>query len=180
MKENLQKPVGLTKGPGETAHEFIFISPDRKQELKVGEFIFYQLEIGGEKRDVLSRVTQRQLTRLLPNSFLANPDVNPEEVAALVGYQRKKHDLFEITATIIGFYDKGIGDFINPRLPPRSGHPIFLADDKVLAKVLTKQERNQVGSALIGSLLSRDTDRVPITVDVGAIASTHLAIIANT
>jgi DNA helicase HerA-like ATPase len=180
MSEYVQKPVGLTKGPGETVHEFIFISPDKDQELKVGEFIFYQVEIGDQKRDIISRVSQRQPIRLLPNSFLSNPDVDPEEVAVLVGYQGNNHDLFEITATIIGYYDKGIGDFINPRLPPRSGNPIFLVEDEVLAQLLTKQERNQVGCAFIGSLLSRDVDKVPITIDVGAIASTHLAIIANT
>jgi hypothetical protein len=45
---NEQHPIGLTKGPGETPHQFIFISPDRAQALKVGEFITYEAEVDGQ------------------------------------------------------------------------------------------------------------------------------------
>ena len=29
-------PIGTTKGPGETAHEYVFITPDRERTAKVG------------------------------------------------------------------------------------------------------------------------------------------------
>lgn len=174
------RPVGLTKGPGETPHEFTFVSPDRDQSLKIGEFITYRTEVDGAERDILSRVTERRPLRLYPDAFLADPDINPDDVAALVGYHQSGHELFELTATVIGYYEQKIGDFINPRLPPRVGRPLYLADDHELAKLLSKREAGEIGSAHIGSLLSRGAGRVPISVDVAAITSTHLAIIANT
>jgi len=174
------RPIGLTKGPGETPHEFTFVSPDRDQSLKVGEFITYRADVDGVERDILSRVTERRPLRLYPDAFLADPDINPDDVAALVGYHQGGHELFELTATVIGYYEQKIGDFINPRLPPRVGRPLYLADDHELAKLLSKREVGEIGSAHIGSLLSRGAGRVPINVDVAAITSTHLAIIANT
>jgi len=173
-------PIGLTKGPGETPHEFTFVSPDRDQSLKVGEFITYRTEVDKAERDILSRVTERRPLRLYPDAFLADPDINPDDVAALVGYYQGGHELFELTASVIGYYEQEIGDFINPRLPPRVGRPLYLADDHELAKLLSKSGAGEIGSAYIGSLLSRGAGRVPISVDVAAITSTHLAIIANT
>ena len=177
---NEQHPIGLTKGPGETPHEFTFVSPDRAQVLKVGEFVAYRAEVDGQERAILARVTNRRPLRLYPDTFLADPGINPDDVAALIGYHQRGHELFELTATVIGYYDEELGDFINPRLPPRTGHPIYLATDEDLAKVLTKKRPGEVGAAHIGSLLSRDKDRVPITLDLRAITSTHLAIIAST
>ncbi|MFC2055679.1 ATP-binding protein, partial [Chloroflexota bacterium] len=174
------RPIGLTKGPGETPHEFTFVSPDRDQSLKVGEFITYHTEVDGAKRDILSRVTERRPLRLYPDAFLADPDINPDDVAAMVGYYQGGHELFELTASVIGYYEQKIGDFINPRLPPRIGRPLYLADDHELAKLLSKIGAGEIGSAHIGSLLSRGAGRVPISVDVAAITSTHLAIIAST
>ena len=33
-------PIGTTKGPGETAHEYLFITPDRGRTAKAGEFVY--------------------------------------------------------------------------------------------------------------------------------------------
>jgi DNA helicase HerA-like ATPase len=171
---NEQHPIGLTKGPGETPHEFTFVSPDRGQVLKASEFVAYQAEVDGQERAILARVTNRRPLRLYPDTFLADPSINPDDVAALVGYHQRGHELFELTATVIGYYDEMLGDFINPRLPPRTGRPIYLAADEELARVLTKKQSGE------GSLLSRDKDRVPVTLDLRPITSTHLAIIAST
>lgn len=174
------RPIGRTKGPGQTPHEFTFVSPDPDQNLKVGEFITYEANVNGQKRIVFSRITARQPLRLYPDTFAADPTIDPAHVAALVGYQQMDHELFELTATVIGYYDDILGDFINPRLPPRNGRPIYLAPDEALTQVLTKKEVKEVGSAHIGSLLSRGRTRVPITLDVAAITGTHLAVIAST
>ena len=173
-------PIGLTKGPGETPYEFTFVTPDRAQTLKVSEFVAYRAEVDGQERAILTRVTNRRPLRLYPDSFLADPYINPDSVAAAVGYHQRQHDLFELTATIIGYYDEALGNFVNPRLPPRSGRPIYLATDEELARVLTKRQPGEVGAAHIGSLLSREKGQVPITLDLGPITSTHLAIIAST
>jgi len=46
--------------------------------------------------------------------------------------------------------------------------------------VLSKKRVGEVGSAHIGSLLSRSPDAVPVNLDVRDFTSTHLAIIAST
>lgn len=173
-------PIGLAKGPGETPQDFTFVSPDRGQTLKVGEFITYEVEADGEARRILSRITDRRPLRLYPDAFLAEPEINPDLVANLIGYRQGEYELFEVTATVIGYYDEVLEGFINPHLPPRAGRPIYLASDEILARLLTKKQSVETGSAQIGSLLSRDLGKVPIIIDVAAIASTHMAIIAST
>jgi uncharacterized protein len=173
-------PIGTTKGPGETPHEYTFITPDRQQTARTGEFVYYETTVEGQPRRVLGRITGRQPVRLFPDSFLADPNVPPAEVAAMVGYTGQDHELFEISVVILGYYDEGLGDFINPRLPPRAGTPIFIADDAMLARVLSKRAMDQTGAAHIGSLLSRPAGEVSITIDLRAVTSTHLAIIAST
>ncbi|NIS81867.1 MAG: DUF87 domain-containing protein [Anaerolineales bacterium] len=172
--------VGLTKGPGETQHEFTFVSPDRDQVLKVGEFVLHHAVVDGEDRAVLSRVTARSPLRLYPDGFLADPELDPNAVAAVFGYQGQGHERYELTAAVIGYYDERLGDFINPRIPPRTGRPVYLAPDELLATVLSKVALGGQGSAHIGSLLSREPGRIPLTLDLRAVTSTHLAIIANT
>jgi DNA helicase HerA-like ATPase len=173
-------PIGTTKGPGETAHEYCFITPDREQTIKSGEFVYYQAAVAGEPRRVLGRVTGRRPMRLFPDGFLADPNVPPAQVAAMIGYTGQDHELFEIGVVVLGYYDEALGDFVNPRLPPRGGTSIFIADDDLLEHVLSKRAVDQTGSAHIGSLLSRPIGEVPIAVDLRAITSTHLAIIAST
>jgi hypothetical protein len=50
----------------------------------------------------------------------------------------------------------------------------------MLSTVLTKKNLGDVGGAHVGSLLSREKDRVPVSLDMRAVTSTHLAVIANT
>jgi DNA helicase HerA-like ATPase len=175
-----QAPVGRTKGPGETPHEFLFVSPDLQDNLKVGEFVTYLVEVEGQEREIFSRITGRRPLRLYPDTFAADPTIDPEEVAGLIGYQEPGHELFELTAMTIGYYDDILHDFVNPRLPPRVGRPLYLASDDRLAQVLTQKLPETIGAATIGSLLSRPKDSVPITLDVNAVTGTHLAIIAST
>jgi hypothetical protein len=173
-------PIGTTKGPGETPHEYLFITPDRGGTAKAGEFVYYETEIDGETCRVLGRITGRQPVRLFPDSFLADPEVPPEAVAALIGYEEAEYELFEVGVVVLGYYDSLLGDFINPRLPPRAGTPIYVADDAMLAQVLSKRQAGQAGAAHIGSLLSRPAGEVPIAIDLRAVTSTHLAVIAST
>lgn len=173
-------PIGTTRGPGETAHEYTFITPDREDQARHSEFVFYEAEVDGEDRRILGRITQRQPARLLPDGFLAEPSVAPAEIAALIGYVGHDHNLFEITVSVLGYYDTVLSDFINPHLPPRPGTSIHIADNEMLAGVLSKRRMGQTAAAHIGSLLSRPDNAVPIVVDLRAITSTHLAVIAST
>jgi uncharacterized protein len=172
--------VGIAKGPGETPHEYTFVSPDREQLLKNGEFVYYEVPEGGSTLQILGRITKRVPIKLYPDAFLSNPEVAPRDVAGVVGYNSLGHELFELTVVIMGFYDSALQDFVNPRIPPTSGRPIHLADDELLSRILSKKKRGEPGSAHIGSMLSRGVDAVPVVLDVKELASTHMAIIAGT
>jgi hypothetical protein len=172
--------IGTTKGPGESAHEYTFVTPDAERQVKTGEFVYYETHIEGKQCRILGRVTDRVPLRLYPDTFMADPAVSPADVAAMLGFLEQHHELFEVTVAVLGYYDERLGDFVNPRVPPESGSPIYIADDKMLAEVLSKKQRGEVGAAHIGSLLSRSPDMVPVTLDVRGFTSTHLAIIAST
>lgn len=184
-----RKPVGITKGPGETTHEYTFVSRDDEQELKNGEYVYYELSTDDEvglngssplSRRVLGRILKRVPLQLYPDTFLAEPQIAPSQVAAMVGYDSRANELFELHVAIMGYYEQATGSFINPWIPPQSGKQIFLADDEMLSTILSRKRTAQPGSATIGSLLTREPDTVPIVLSVKDLVSTHLAIIAST
>src|SRR2546421_10941684 len=180
------KPVGITKGPGENAHEYTFVSRDDEQVLKNGEYVYYELADPAEggpsapTRRVLGRIIKRVPLQLYPDTFLAEPEIAPTQVAAMVGYDARANELFELHVAIMGYYDAATGSFINPWIPPQSGKKIFLADDEMLAHILSHKRAGEPGSATIGSLLTRPPDAVPVVLSVKDVVSTHLAIIAST
>ena len=177
---NEQLCVGTVKGPGETPHEYTFIAPDPERRVKHGEFVYYVAQVEDETRQILGRVTARRSVRLFPDSFMADPNVPPSQVAGLLGYESDANELFELTVAVLGYHDKGFGDFINPRVPPAGGAPVYIAEDSLLTDVLSKTKTGERGSAHLGSLLSRPDEAVPIALDVRGFTSTHLAIIAST
>jgi hypothetical protein len=180
------KPVGITKGPGENTHEYTFVSRDDEQGLKNGEYVYYELDVPNEltqtetRQRVLGRILKRVPLQLYPDTFLAEPEIPPDQVAALVGYDARSNDLFELHVAIMGYFEPETGSFINPWIPPQSGKQIYLADDEMLSTILSRKRRGQSGSATIGSLLTRPPDAVPVVLSVKDVVSTHLAIIAST
>ena len=177
MTPNL--PIGTTKGPGETPNDFCFVAPDPAQRVKFGEFVYYEALIEGEAKRILGRVSERRPLRLYPDSFMADPSIPPDQIASFLGYDQDTHELFEITATVLGYYDPDMG-FVNPRIPPRAGEPIFIAPDDMLSQVLSRVQPEALGAVHVGSLLSRVRDAVPVALDARGFTSTHLAIIAST
>jgi DNA helicase HerA-like ATPase len=183
-----RKAVGITKGPGETTHEYTFVTRDEEQQLKNGEYVYYELnsaELAEQNshsttRRVLGRILKRVPLKLYPDTFLAEPEIVPSQVASLVGYDDRANDLFEIHVAIMGYYDAPTGSFINPWIPPQSGKQIYLADDQMLSEILSRKRDRQPGSATIGSLLTRAPGAVPIVLSVKDVVSTHMAIIAST
>ena len=177
---NLETVVGTVKGPGETLHEFTFIAPDQERQLKHGEFVYYTAPVDGSERRILGRITARAAVKLFPDTFMADPSVPPATVAAMLGYDSDATELFELTVTVLGYYNENLHDFTNPRVPPQGGAPIFIAGDEMLTGLLSRGRQGEVGSAYVGDLLSRAPGAVPVTLDVRGFTSTHLAIIAST
>lgn len=172
-------PIGTTKGPGETPLEYVFISPDHDQRLKVGEFVYYVAPQDAQQRPIYGRITERRPVRLYPDEFMADPAVPPQAVAALFGYDGDG-ELFEVSVRTLGYFDSELRTFVNPRIPPRVGWPIHLASDAQLAQILNKRQPGEVGAVHVGSLLSRAADAVPIVLSGRDFTSTHLAILAST
>ncbi len=166
------KPVGLVKGPSENI-EFKFITPD-KVILKNGEFVYYRLN----DTKVICRVVKRHPLRLYPDVYLSKPDINPERIVRAIGINVTEFELFEVRASIIGYYDETLG-FVNPRIPPKPGQPVYIAEREVIEEVLMKKKTGELGSLHIGYLLNREDD-VPVVLDTALVASEHMCILAST
>jgi len=167
------KPIGLVKGPAESQHEFRFITPD-KTMLKSGEFVYYILD--GKK--VICRVTKRSPLRLYPDIYLSKPNIEPERIVRALGINAREFELFDVRASIMGYFDEKLG-FVNPRIPPKPGQPVYLAESEVIQEVLMKKKVGEVGSIHVGYLLNRDED-VPVVLDTALVTSEHMCILAST
>jgi DNA helicase HerA-like ATPase len=172
--------IGTTKGPGEKPFEFLFITPDPQGACKTNEFVQYVPPEDPLQRPVLARITARRAVRLYPDEFMADPHVPPAEVAALIGFDDPECELFEVTASILGYFDQQVGGFVNPRIPPRVGWPIYLTPSDVLACVLSRMRPDERGAIHLGWLLSRPAGDVPVVLSARDFTCTHLAIIAST
>jgi DNA helicase HerA-like ATPase len=179
-REEARTSVGLVKCPGEEPQTFVFVSSDDDSTLKSGEFVTYDAVVEGKPREILAHIVERQPLRVYPDGFLLDPDLGPATVAAVMGYSGDRAESFAVTAKIVGYLDEALRDFVNPRIPPRAGSRVYLAGDQLLSQLLSRRKPGEIGAVSIGSLLSRPGGRVPIRLDLGAIVSTHLAIIANT
>ena len=101
-------------------------------------------------------------------------------MSSLIGVGAEGLEIYEIYVETIGFFSELIGDFINPRIPPTPGQQVFLASNRMLAKMLSPKQKGEEGAAHIGSLLTRKRDEVPVVLSVKDVVSTHLAILAST
>ena len=138
---------------------------------KNGEYVYYVLDgdaaaDGREPRRVLGRILQRVPVQLFPDTFLAEPERLARAGRRAGGLRPARSDLFELQRRHHGLLRRRLGAFVNPWIPPSSGTPIYLADDALLAAVLSRKRSGAVGSALIGSLLTRPEGAVPVVLDV--------------
>jgi DNA helicase HerA-like ATPase len=170
--------VGTVKGPGETGNEYLFITADNR-DVKIGEFVAYQAEQDGETLDILGKIADRRLIDHLPDRIFADTEINPEAIAALVGFAYPNPEIYEVTVTVIGYFQPALG-FINPRLTPDPGAKVYRVDDDTLVRVVNKKQPGEIGGAHVGSLLLRPNDAVPVALDVKELVSTHMAILAGT
>ncbi|MGI5836269.1 MAG: ATP-binding protein [Chloroflexota bacterium] len=172
--------IGTAKGPGDRPQEYTFLTPDRDNAVKVGEFVYYPTRVDGAEREVIGRVVRRRPARLYPDEFSADPLVSPASVAGALGYSSPEAELFDVTVSLLGYFDERLKSFVNPRIPPRQGWPIYLVPDDVLSRVLNPRTLGAPGSAHVGYLLSRPGRRVPVVLSTKELVSTHMAIIAST
>jgi DNA helicase HerA-like ATPase len=173
------KLIGTVKGPGELPHEYLFITKDNRQT-RIGEFVYYSAREGDESRRIIGTIKGRKLVRNLPDTFLADPNTPPSVVSALIGLDGEIGELYEITVETIGYFDGTLKDFVNPRIPPNAGDQLFLASSDTLEQMLSPKRSEEIGSAHIGSLLTRKKGEVPVVLSIKDVVSTHLAILAST
>jgi uncharacterized protein len=171
--------IGTVKGPGENPHEFTFITTDNTLT-RIGEFVFYRANDGEEELNIVGTITERSLVRSLPDSFLADPNIPPSLVSSLIGPAEDNDEIYEISVETIGYFSQSMNDFVNPRIPPMPGQPVYLTSNEMLALMLSPKRRGEYGGAHLGSLLTRKRDEVPIVLSVKDLVSTHLAILAST
>ena len=112
--------IGTVVRPGEGPNEFVFVTPDSRS-VKTGEFVTYDVSVDGTEEAVIARVSNREQARGLPETFMSDPSVAPESIAATLGVPTDDIDLYRITATVIGFYDTEMSTFSNPRQLPQPG-----------------------------------------------------------
>jgi uncharacterized protein len=171
--------TGTVKGPGVLPHEYLFITRDNSRT-RIGEFVYYETQIGDERRRIVGTINSRKLVRNLPDAFLADPATPPSAVSSLIGIDGDALEIYEITVETIGYFSRKLNDFVNPRIPPQPGDPIFLASSDTLSEMLSPRRVSDRGSAHVGSLLTRDAGEVPVVLSVKDVVSTHLAILAST
>src|SRR5881227_3781496 len=171
--------TGTVKGPGERPHEFLFITADNRRA-RIGEFVYYTARDGAQQRRIIGNITERRLVRNLPDTFLSDPETPPSVVSSLIGLDGEGCELYEITVETVGYFHSGLGDFVNPRIPPEPGDPVFLASSNTLADCLSPRHAGETGSAHVGSLLTREAGEVPVVLSIKDVVSTHLAILAST
>ena len=137
-------PVGITKGPGETIHEYTSSRGMSTASSKTASTSYHitrstratrapvmvshrdRMGTGGPARQVLGRILQRVPVQLYPDSFLSEPSVSPS-AGGRDGRATTScaNDLFELHVAIMGYFDAALGSFVNPWIPPESGMPIY-------------------------------------------------------
>ena len=171
--------VGTVKGPGEDPHEYAFITTDNERT-RIGEFVYYRASGSDGDWRIVGTITGRRLVRGLPDSFLVDPRTPPAEISGLLGLTSDNGEIYEIAVEMIGYFSETLGDFVNPRIPPTPGQPIYLTSNQMLTSMLSPRRQGESGGAHIGSLLTRKIDEVPIVLAVREVVSTHLAVLAST
>ncbi len=99
-----------------------------------GSLSITQRATAQEERHIFGNITARKLVRNLPDAFLSDPETPPAIVSSLIGLDGDGCELYEITVETIGYFSRALGDFVNPRIPPQPGDPVFLASSETLSR----------------------------------------------
>lgn len=148
---------------------FTFISA---RMLPAGMFACYR----DEDRKVLCRVKHGEPLKHYPQEFLTDMEISPDDVSMFYGFDPQDFKYYSYSASVVGYFDNTLGEFINPRTNPAAGVRIDRAGEDVL-KDISKVKAADPGSALIGNVLGEKTG---IVLSVRDIVSQHISVIAST
>lgn len=157
---------------GETSHSKVTFTATEPP--RVGEYVLVSYTGNGRP--------ERLALAMVEASFIGNPllsieEVQPEFVSKAQAYGGEMVEYNIGRARILSWADTlaESGVVETPTYPPRPGAPVYRADPDVLKKIFAREGGGRVR---IGVLVNhRD---VPVSVDVNAIVSRHLAILAVT
>jgi len=157
---------------GETSHSKVTFTATEPP--RVGEYVLVSYAGNGRP--------ERLALAMVEASFIGNPllsieEVKPEFVSKAQAYGGEMVEYNIGRARILSWADTlaESGVVETPTYPPRPGAPVYRADADVLKKIFAREGGGRVR---IGVLVNhRD---VPVSVDVNAIVSRHLAILAIT
>ena len=151
--------VGTAKGPGETPHEYTFVTPDADRDGQ--ERRIRLLRGAGRRRDAPDRRARHAAPAdpALPGRLHGRParaagGSSPACWATTPG----QHELFEITVRILGYYDAGAGRLHQPAPAAALGPADLSVRRRALSQILSKRKLDERGGAHVGSLLSRRPD----------------------
>ncbi len=83
--------------------------------VKHGSLSTIMLRSMGARVDFGTGVTGRGVGQIFPDSFMADPIRVAQPDCRLLGYDSDASELFEITVAVLGYHNRDMGDFINPR-----------------------------------------------------------------
>jgi DNA helicase HerA-like ATPase len=148
---------------------FTFISSER---LPSGMFACYH----EADRKILCRVKHAEPLNEYPQEFLMDMELSADDVSAFYGLDPQDFKYYSYSASVVGYFDASMGEFVHPRTNPASGVKMHRAGEDVL-KDIGKIKAGEPGSAFIGNVLGENTG---IALSVRDIVSQHVSVIAST
>ncbi len=171
---DLREPIGRVVG--ETTHSKVVFTANRPP--RVGEYVIVSypptLIDGVESSHVLAMIE----STTIGNPLLLLRSIKPEYVERASRFNLERTEYILGVARLLGWIEPLVekGRLLTPKYPPKPGAPVYSAEDKVLQKVFTRSTSE--GWVRIGTLVNHSN--VPVYVNVNAIVSRHLAILAVT
>lgn len=176
IKEHIA--IGRVIGPAEETGKLKIKTKDNDLS-KIGEYVFYEVRIQEEIYQVFASITERQISRNINSSYLASPDISATDISDALGLDNALSDVeYELTASILGYFDKTLASFVNPRINPNPNTVVYIASDASVQNMLFSRQLEQTGSAHVGNLLLRQN--LPAVINIDEMISTHFAILAGT
>lgn len=156
---------------GETTHSrvvFTSLEPPR-----VGEYVLVSYR-NGEIEDLALAMVE---VSKIGNPLLSVPHIKPDYVAkaSALGADMVEYNIgvARILSWVDSLIERGVVE--TPKYPPKPGTPVYKAESKILEEIFS---RNGDGWVRIGVLVNHP--EVKVSIDVNAIISRHLAILAVT
>lgn len=176
IKEHIA--IGRVIGPAEETGKLLIKTKDNDLS-KIGEYVFYEININNNIYQVFASITGRQISRNINTSYLASPEISAIDISDALGLDNVLDDIeYELTANILGYFDNELASFVNPRINPSPNTIVYIASDESVQNMLFSRSLEQTGSAHVGNLLLRQN--LPAVINIDEMISTHFAILAGT